>query len=323
VRATRRARSASRPRPPSISVRISRSSATPRRASCGGSPPRSRIAWRIGGRQRPHRRGADRGRPDRPAARSAHPALPAAEPSSPARHRRAARVRRRTPMSTRLPGLRRLTTVRFAVGGVITAAAVAAGVALVALPLPRTPPTPPSIAAHARDGIDSDVRRSRAGPGARCDPRRAAHRCRPGRADLRRAVEGDPDGCRDLHWLPPTSPAERADRAARGSRGRTARRHRRSDLGAGERGRSQRVRRVILRPARDGVVARRRLRGTGASIWSSSRIRASRPASRSPCTAPAAAPSPSRATRSSSPPARSGSSRSPPSRCARTTRCCA
>jgi hypothetical protein len=35
-------------------------------------------------------------------------------------------------MSTRLPGLRRLTTVRFAVGGVITAAAVAAGVALVA-----------------------------------------------------------------------------------------------------------------------------------------------------------------------------------------------
>jgi hypothetical protein len=53
-------------------------------------------------------------------------------------------------MSTRLPGLRRLTTVRFAVGTVITAAAVAAGVALVALPLPRTPPTPPSPSPRIR-----------------------------------------------------------------------------------------------------------------------------------------------------------------------------
>lgn len=52
-------------------------------------------------------------------------------------------------MSNRLPGVRRLTTVRFAVGGVITAAAVAAGVALVALPLPsHTADSTLAIAAH-------------------------------------------------------------------------------------------------------------------------------------------------------------------------------
>ncbi|MEO2135593.1 DUF5719 family protein [Microbacterium sp.] len=52
-------------------------------------------------------------------------------------------------MSNRLPGVRRLTSVRFAVGGVITAAAVAAGVALVALPLPsHTADSTLAIAAH-------------------------------------------------------------------------------------------------------------------------------------------------------------------------------